>query len=55
MKPSGEEYYKYFLSYVDGILHLAHDPKEDIDALNITNIFKYYILGTPERCLGANV
>ena len=38
--PSAEEYYKYILVYVEGIIHLAHDPKEDMDVLNFTYILK---------------
>ena len=36
----GDEYYKYTLVYVDDILHLEHDPKEDVDYFNRTYRFK---------------
>ena len=34
VKPNGDEYYKYILVYVDDVLHLAHDPLEDMKRLN---------------------
>ena len=42
------------LVYVDDILHLAHDPKEDMDSLNHTYILKGEIVGLPKRYLGEN-
>ena len=53
--PSSEDYYKYIILYVDGILHLAHYPKDGIDALNCTYILKEDIIGTPKKYLGYNV
>ena len=41
--------------YVDYIIYLANDPKEDMDALNYTYRFKQESVGTPEIYLGANV
>ena len=43
------------LVYIDDILHLAHDPKEDIDAFNCTNILKEDIVGPSQMDIGANV
>ena len=34
-KPNGDPYYKYMLYYVDGLLHIGFNPKEDMDALNM--------------------
>ncbi len=34
VKPSGEEYYAYMLVYVDDVLHLSHDPQEDMKRLS---------------------
>ena len=42
MKTSGEDYYKCMLLYVDNILHLVYDPKDNINALNFTYILKEY-------------
>ena len=53
--PSGEDYYKYIILYVDVILHLAHYPKDDMDAFNCTYILKEDIIGTPKKYLGDNV
>jgi hypothetical protein len=54
VKPDGTPYWRYMLIYVDDVLHIAYDPKEDMDSLN-----KVYRLkegsGPPDRYLGANV
>jgi hypothetical protein len=54
VKPDGFLYYKYMLVYVDDVLHVAHDPKVDMEAIN-----KVYRLkdgaGPPDRYLGANL
>ena len=41
--------------YVDNIIHLVHDLKEDIDALNLTYRLKEEIAGPPNKYLGSNV
>ena len=43
------------LVYVDGILHLEHYPKEDMDVLNCKYILKEESVGTLKRYLGSNV
>ena len=55
MKTSGEDYYKYMLLYVDNILHLVYDPKDNINALNSTYILKEYSGGWPKIYIGANI
>ncbi len=54
VKPSGETYYAYMLVYVDDVLHIHHNPKEDMDKLN-----GFYRLkdgwSSPDRYLGANI
>ena len=54
VKPNGDEYYKYMLVYVDDVLHLAHDPLEDMKRLNQVYRLKEGF-GPPDRYLGANV
>ena len=34
-KPNGDPYYKYMLCYVDDLLHIGFNLKEDMDALNL--------------------
>ena len=34
-KPNVDSYYNYMLCYVDDLLHIGFNPKEDMDALNI--------------------
>ena len=53
-KPTGEEYYCYMLVYVDDVLHIHHNPKEDMDKLNSVYRLKGGV-GKPERYLGANI
>ena len=43
------------LVYVDDIIHLAHYPKEGMDSFNFAVRLKQESVGTPNRCLGANV
>ena len=43
------------LVYVDEILHLSHDPKEDMYDFNCTYILKEESVGSPKRYLGSNV
>jgi len=53
-KNDGTPYYKMMLIYVDDVLHLAEDPKEDMIKLS-----KLYRLkdgtGEPDRYLGGNI
>ena len=35
--PNGDPDYNYMLCYVDDLLHIGYNPKEDMDSLN--NIF----------------
>jgi len=53
-KGDGTPYYKMMLIYVDDVLHLAEDPKEDMMKLS-----KLYRLkdgtGEPDRYLGGNI
>ena len=55
VKPQGEGYYKYMCVYFYNILHLAHYPKEDMDALNFTYRLNEESAGPYNRCLGSNV
>ena len=34
-KPNGDPYYKYMLCYVDDLIHIGFNPKEDMDVLNM--------------------
>lgn len=54
IKPNGSEYYKYMLVYVDDVLHIAHDTKEDMDKLSREYRLKE-VVGPPNRYLGANI
>lgn len=54
-KANGREYYKYMLVYVDDILHLAENPKDDMDVLGRDYKLKEGSVGRPERYLGANI
>ena len=47
-------YYKYTLCYVDDLLHIGFNPKEDTDALNMIYRLKEGF-GSPDRYIGANV
>ena len=42
------------LVYVENIINLSHDLKEDMYALNCTYILKEEIIGTPTRYIGEN-
>ena len=42
------------LCYVDDLLHIGFNPKEDMDALNIIYQLKENF-GPPDQYLGANV
>ena len=53
-KPNEDPYYKYMLCYVDDLLHIGFNPKEDMDALNTIYWLKE-VFGPPDRYLGANV
>ena len=33
--PNKDPYYKYILCYVDDLIHIGFNPKEDMDALNL--------------------
>ena len=53
-KPNGYPYHKYMLCYIDDLLHIGFNTKEDMDAL----ILIYWLkegFGLPDRYLGANV
>ena len=52
---NGEEYYAYILVYVDDLLHIHHEPKKFMDALQKVYRLKDDSLGPPSRYLGANV
>jgi hypothetical protein len=43
------------LVYVDDVLHLSHDVKPTIDALQRLHELKPESCGPPTRCLGGNV
>ena len=47
-------YYNYMLCYVDNLLHIGFNPKEDMDALNFIYQLNE-VFGTPDQYLGANV
>ena len=52
--PNGDPYYKYMLLYVDELLHIGFNPKEDMDALNLIYWLKE-CFDLPEQYLSANV
>ena len=52
-EPNGYPYYKYMLCYVDNLLHIGFNPKEDMDALNIIYRLKGGF-GPYNQYLGAN-
>ena len=52
--PNGDLYYKYMLCYVDDLLHIGFNPKEDMDVLNMIYWLKGSF-GPPDRYLGANI
>lgn len=54
VKNTDEEYYCYMLVYVDDVLHIHNNPKEDMDRLNSVYRLKNSV-GKPDRYLGANV
>ena len=54
-KPDGTEYYEMVLVYVDDILHLSHDTKATMTALQKLYELKEGSLGQPTRYLGANI
>ena len=53
-KPNGDPYYKYMLCFVDDLLHIGFNPKEDMDAFNITYQLKEGF-GPPDRYLGESI
>ena len=53
-KPNGDQYYNYMLCYVDALLRIGFNPKEDMDSLNIIYWLKEGF-GQSDRYLGANV
>jgi hypothetical protein len=55
MKPDGFKYYQMILVYVDDILHVSHDPKPAIEALQKLYVLKDESIGSPNRYLGANI
>ena len=52
--PNGDPYYKYMLCYVDDLLHIGFNTKEDMDALNMVYRLNEGF-GPPDRYLSANV
>ena len=54
VKYDGTPYYKMMLIYVDDVLHLAEDPKEDMEKLSKLYRLKDGI-GEPDRYLGGNI
>ena len=54
IKNDGTPYYKMMLIYVDDVLHLAEDPREDMDKLSKTYRLKDRT-GEPDRYLGDNI
>ena len=52
-KPKGDPYYNYMLCYVDDLLHIVFNPKEDPDDLNLIYRLKDGF-DPPEQYLGAN-
>ena len=53
-KPNVDPYYKYIICYVDELLHIGFNPREEMDALNIIYRLKEAFV-PPDRYLGANV
>ena len=53
-KPNRNPYYTYMLCYVDDLLQIGFNPKEDMDELNMIYWLKEGFV-SPERYLGANV
>ena len=52
--PNENPYYKYMICYVDYLLQIGFNPKEDMDALNM--IYRLTeVVGPPDLYLGANV
>jgi hypothetical protein len=54
-KPDGTEYYEMVLVYVDDILHLSHDVKPTMKALEKLYELKPGSCGPPTMYLGANI
>jgi hypothetical protein len=54
-KPDGTEYYEMILVYVDDILHILHDTKPRMAALEKLYTLKPGSTGPPTRYLGANI
>ena len=55
VRPNGEKYYEYLLSYVDDILILSHNTKPIIEELTKRFRLKEDSLGPPSRYLGASI
>ena len=53
-KPNGDPYYNYMLCYVDYLLHIGFNLKEDMDVLNMIYQLKGGFRST-DRYLGENV
>ena len=53
-KPNRNPHYKYMICYVDYLIHIGFDPKEDMDALNVVYRLTESF-GPPYQYLGANV
>ena len=51
---NGDPYYKYILCYVDDLIQMGFNPKEDMDAFNLMYWLKEGF-GPTDRYLGANV
>ena len=53
-KPNEDHYYKYIICYIDDLLHIGFNPKEDMDVLNMIYRLKEGFV-PPDQYLGANV
>ena len=54
-KPNGEKYYSYLLIYVDDVISIDINPKENIDLINGRFTIKKGSAGPPSVYLGANI
>ena len=52
-KPNGDPYYKYMLFYVDDLLRIGFNPKEDMYALNMIYRLKEVFV-PPNQYIGEN-
>ena len=54
-KPNGDKYYSYLLIYVDDVISVDLNPKENIDLINNKFSIKKGSAGPPTVYLGANI